>query len=42
MQTDYQILLLISFPVQGEILILVHSLPLLTFWDCVGNIQTQQ
>lgn len=40
MQTDYQLLLLISFTVQGEIL--VHSLQLLTFCGCVGNIQTQK
>lgn len=42
MQTDYELLLLISFTVQGEILILVHSLQLLTFWGCVGSIQRQK
>lgn len=42
MQTDYELLLLISFTVQGEILILIHSLQLLTFWGSVGSIQRQK
>lgn len=42
MQTYYELLLLISFRVQGEIPILVYSLRLLTLWGYVGNTETQK